>query len=67
MHIVIGSTPSVKKDPTRQPSFYSGRENGKIIEKRSNKFDRRKGNRDGVIVSLSIPNDRRALSERRRK
>ena len=63
MDIIIGKTPVVKKDPEKKPDF----EKSKRRDRRKNKQDRRKSVRNGVIVSLSIPNDRRVQGDRRRK
>ncbi|MEW6520268.1 MAG: hypothetical protein C4531_03785 [Desulfurivibrio sp.] len=63
MDIIIGKTPVVKKDPEKPSSH----EKAKRVERRKNKQDRRKGVRSGVIVSLSIPNDRRSQPERRKR
>ena len=62
MDIVIGQVPVVKKDSEKSP----GADKGRRRDRRKNKHDRRKSVRGGVIVSLSIPNDRRKQPERRR-
>ncbi len=62
MDIVIGQVPFVKKDPEKKTEPEKGRRR----DRRKNRQDRRKTVRDGVIVSLSIPNDRRTQPERRR-
>ena len=62
MDIIIGKTPVVKKDPERSPAA----DKLKRKDRRKNRQDRRKSVRSGVIVSLSIPNDRRKQPERRR-
>ncbi|MFZ5758894.1 MAG: hypothetical protein ACOY32_04575 [Thermodesulfobacteriota bacterium] len=63
MDIVVGNTPVIRKDPEKNPLLEKG---GKKKERRRNRQDRRKSVRDGVIVSLSVPNDRRKSPERRR-
>ena len=62
MDIIIGKTSVVKKDPEKNSGY------GKLKhrDRRRNKQDRRKSVRGGVIVSLSIPHDRRNHPERRR-
>ena len=62
MDIIIGKTPVVKKDPEKKPDY----EKSKRRDRRKNRQDRRKSVRSGVIVSLSIPNDRRKQPERRK-
>lgn len=66
MHIIVGNAPNVRKDPDKKPPTYGGADKGKFREKRKNKQDRRKSNRDGVIVTISVPDDRRVVPERRR-
>ncbi|MFH1215312.1 MAG: hypothetical protein V1706_02290 [Pseudomonadota bacterium] len=66
MHIIIGNTPIVKKDPEKQPLYGRGGR-GKQQDRRQNRQDRRKSVRGDVIVSLSVPNDRRMQPERRRR
>ncbi|MCB2183031.1 MAG: hypothetical protein KQH63_13435 [Desulfobulbaceae bacterium] len=64
MNIIVGSSPSVKKDPDKV-QLYQGLNKEKIKERRKRKQDRRKSHREGVIVSLSISNDRRVRSRRK--
>ncbi|MBI5559334.1 MAG: hypothetical protein HY885_17050 [Deltaproteobacteria bacterium] len=65
MNIIIGNTPNVKKDPDKNP--FQGRSGRtKHSERRKSRRDRRKSVGEGVIVSLTFPNDRRNKPERRR-
>lgn len=64
MEIIIGNTPIIRKDPER-PSRLERGEKGKR-ERRHNQKDRRKSVREGLIVTLSIPEERRKQPERRR-
>lgn len=66
MHIVVGNTPFVKKDPEKEPSFFNYKKIVRMSDRRKTAHDRRKNNRDGVFVTLSIPCDRRLISNRRR-
>ena len=65
MDIIIGNTPKVKKDPEKKPHHYGEKE--RIKDRRKNKVDRRKSNREGIIVTLTNPDDRRVQPDRRRK
>lgn len=64
MNIIIGNTPSVKKDPEKTPSV--GKTGRPPRERRKNRVDRRKNVRSGVVVSLSSVKERRRQPERRR-
>jgi len=66
MNIVVGKIQSAKDDGTHKKSFYKDGKKTGSKERRKNKQDRRKSVREGVIVSLSFKNDRRALPDRRR-
>jgi hypothetical protein len=66
MNIVVGKIQSAKEEGTHKKSFYKDGKKLSFKEKRKNKQDRRKGVRDGVIVSLSFKNDRRVLPNRRK-
>ncbi|MCJ7540848.1 MAG: hypothetical protein WBG61_03505 [Desulfobacterales bacterium] len=66
MNIVVGKIQSAKEEGTHKKSFYKDGKKLSFKEKRKNKQDRRKGVRDGVIVSLSFKNDRRVLPDRRK-
>ncbi len=63
--VVIGSAfvrnEERRKRPVRVPVGKT-----KFTEKRRNREDRRRSVRDGVVVSLSYPNDRRINPDRRR-
>ena len=64
--VVIGST-FVRNEDRRQKRSQRGPEgSAKRVDRRRNRNDRRKGVRDGVVVRLSIPNDRRVNPDRRR-
>ena len=67
MDIVIGRTGSVNKDASRRKNRDGVSKKKKKAERRKNKQDRRKGVRDGVIVTLSTKGDRRVQKDRRRK
>ena len=66
MNIVVGKIQSAKEEGTHKKSFYKNGKKSSSKEKRRNKQDRRKGVREGVIVSLSFKNDRRVLPDRRK-
>jgi len=66
MDIVVGKIQSAKDEGTHKKSFYKDGKKTSFKERRKNKQDRRKGVREGVIVSLSFKNDRRVLPERRK-
>ena len=66
MNIVVGKIQSAKEEGTHKKSFYKDGKKLSFKEKRKNKQDRRKGVRDGVIVSISFKNDRRVLPDRRK-
>jgi len=67
MDIVIGRTGSVNGDANRNKNRDDISSRKKRAERRKNKQDRRKGVRDGVIVTLSTKKDRRNKKDRRRK
>ncbi len=66
MDIVVGKIQSAKEEGTHKKSFYKNGKKSSSKERRRNKQDRRKGVREGVIVSLSFKNDRRVLPDRRK-
>ena len=66
MDIVVGKIQSAKEEGAHKKSFYKDGKKTGSKERRKNKQDRRKSVRDGVIVSLSFKNDRRALPDRRK-
>jgi hypothetical protein len=66
MDIIVGNTPFVKKDPERD--YVPAGERKKrpvLLDRRKKKVDRRKSNREGIFVSISIRNDRRKQRDRR--
>ena len=67
MDIVIGRTGSVNEDANRKKNRDGISSRKKKAERRKSKQDRRKGVRDGVIVTLSTKKDRRNRKDRRRK
>jgi hypothetical protein len=67
MDIVIGRTESVNEDANRKKNRDDISSMKKKADRRKNKQDRRKGVRDGVIVTLSTKKDRRKKKDRRRK
>jgi hypothetical protein len=67
MDIVIGRTGSVNEDASRRKDPDGILRRKKNADRRENKQDRRKGVRDGVIVTLSTKKDRRRKKDRRKK
>lgn len=66
MDIIVGSTSSVKMDPSEEKATLpSGRKTVRK-DRRKKKQDRRRSVRDGIFVSLSVDNDRRVLMDRRK-
>ena len=66
MDIIVGSTSSVKMDPSEEKvAVPSGRKTVRK-DRRKKKQDRRRSVRDGIFVSLSVDNDRRVLRDRRK-
>ena len=66
MDIIVGSTSSVKMDPSEEKvTVPSGRKTVRK-DRRKKKQDRRRSVRDGIFVSLSVDNDRRVLRDRRK-
>lgn len=65
MDIIIGATPPVKMDSSKEHTTpHAGK---KVLrDRRKHKQDRRRSVREGIFVSLSMENDRRALRDRRR-
>ena len=63
--VVIGSNYVRNEDRRKRPVRVPVKK-AKLNEKRRNREDRRKSVRDGVVVSLSYPNDRRTNPDRRR-
>jgi hypothetical protein len=64
MEIYIGSITDPLNRNKRQPAKPDG---GKPrIERRKAKYDRRRSVREGIIVTLSIKNDRRSGNDRRK-
>ena len=66
MNIVVGKIQPAKEEGTHKKSFSKDGKRSSFKERRRNKQDRRKSVREGVIVSLSFKNDRRALPDRRK-
>ena len=66
MDIVIGRIQPAKEERTRKKPFKKDGKKPFLKERRRNNQDRRQGNRDGVIVSLSTKNDRRVRPDRRK-
>jgi hypothetical protein len=67
MDIVVGRIQPAKEEGSRKKPFYKDGKKALFKERRKNKRDRRQSIRDGVIVSLSTKNDRRALPDRRKE
>jgi hypothetical protein len=66
MDIVLIGSSRVVDDERKKQMVRVPRPPGRVVERRRNRQDRRKGVRDGVVVSLSYPNDRRVNPDRRR-
>lgn len=62
--VVIGSALLKNEEQKKTTARVPGQKN-QIVERRRNRKDRRKGVQDGVVVSLSYPNDRRVQPDRR--
>ncbi len=62
--VVIGSS-LVRNQKQKKRTARTPAKKAKFVEKRRNLVDRRKSVRDGVVVSLSYPNDRRINPDRR--
>jgi len=67
MDIVIGRTGSVNEDSSRKKNSGGMSQRKRKLDRRESRQDRRKGVRDGVIVTLSTKKDRRKRKDRRRK
>lgn len=65
VNITVGGTTSVGSDAPEKRKPYVGPKQGSRKDRRKNKQDRRKSVRDGIIVSLSMENDRRVMRDRR--
>lgn len=65
MDIVVIGSALLKNEEQKKTAVRVPREKKQFVEKRRNRKDRRKGVRDGVVVSLSYPNDRRLQPDRR--
>lgn len=63
--VVIGSNMLTNEEQKKQITRVPVQKRG-TVERRRNRIDRRKGVQEGVVVSLSYPNDRRNQSDRRR-
>ena len=66
MDIVLIGSSQVANDERKKQAVRVPTRSGRFVERRRNRQDRRKGVRDGVVVSLSYPNDRRVNPDRRR-
>ena len=66
MHLIVGEIASAERDSSKKNSALASDKKMRFMEKRRNKYDRRKSVRDGVFVSLSYKNDRRVLRNRRK-
>jgi hypothetical protein len=64
--IVVLSTLPVKGDPSKENATAQPGKQPTQKDRRKNKKDRRKSVREGIIVSLSVKNDRRVLRDRRK-
>ena len=66
MDIVLIGSSRVANEERKKQTVRVPTPSGRFVERRRNQQDRRKGVRDGVVVSLSYPNDRRVTPDRRR-
>ncbi|MBW2108844.1 MAG: hypothetical protein JRI36_09290 [Deltaproteobacteria bacterium] len=66
INITVGRSTSVGGNASDKRKPYTGPKQGARKDRRRNKQDRRKSVRDGIIVSLSVENDRRVMRDRRR-
>ena len=66
MEIVIGGIPSVQKEPSKENAHLHAGKKMVRKDRRKTKQDRRKGVRDGILVSFSGRDDRRVQRDRRR-
>ena len=66
MDIVVGGTSPVKMDPSEKKANLPAGKKLVRKERRKYKRDRRRSVREGIFVSLSVDNDRRALKDRRK-
>ncbi len=65
MEIVTISSASVKNQVRKKQTVPVSGKKARKLDKRRNRTDRRKSVRNGVVVSLSYPNDRRSGYDRR--
>ena len=66
MDIVIGDIPYVKKDPSEEKVNLPMGKKAVRKDRRKSKQDRRGSVREGIFVSFSGKDDRRALRDRRK-
>lgn len=66
MDIVVGGTSSVKMDLSEEKATLPACKKVVRKDRRKNKQDRRRSVREGILVSLSVDNDRRVLRDRRK-
>ena len=66
MDMVIGRTTYINRDGAKKRDPSDTAKKKKKEDRRKNKQDRRKGIRDGVVVTLSTKKDRRKDRDRRR-
>lgn len=65
MDIVVIGSARLRNEQQKKPAARVPRQKARFVERRRNRKDRRKGVGDGVVVSLSYPNDRRVQPDRR--
>ncbi len=66
LNIKVGGASSVQNDTSEGRNTYQGAPKGVRKDRRRNRKDRRRSVREGIIVSLSVENDRRVLRDRRK-
>jgi hypothetical protein len=64
--VVISRGPVKNREQRKQTTRVPVPKKKPAVERRRNRKDRRKGVQEGVVVTLSYPNDRRQEPDRRR-
>ena len=65
MDIVVIGSPLVNNQKQEKTAARVSTSKKRIVDRRHNRKDRRKSVREGVVVKLSYPNDRRVRPDRR--
>jgi len=64
--IVVGDIPYISKETSEKNSNLTVGKRSTHKDRRKNKQDRRRSVREGILVSLSVKDDKRVLRDRRR-